>query len=128
MVGRTGKRTGRGVDKSRGFCEEENEKNKSRAGLVHLTLDCQQGCIDDFRTEKFEWDVNVLPSFKTMLTILKRQQEGGRTIIYELTYRGPGNQFTKEFPDAISEYDFTGFCYYEDNPEKKGNFNAKIIS
>jgi hypothetical protein len=107
--------------------KEESEDNKSDSKLISLTLDCQQGCIEDYRHERFEWIVEVLPTYKTMPTILKREAEG-RKIIYDLTYRGPGNKFTKEFPDAISEYDFTGFCYYEDNPEKKGNFNAKIIS
>jgi hypothetical protein len=115
---------GRGSSPGRSNNEECDE---SSSRLISLTLDCKQGCIEDFTREEFEWEVEVLPNYKKMPTVLVREV-GDRAIIYELTYHGSGNKFVDEFPEAESEYDFIGFCYYEDNPKRKGNFNAKIIS
>lgn len=107
--------------------ESTEQKEQKKSSLVSLTLDCQQDPISGYTIRKYEWKVEILPTYKRIDTILKREEEG-KTIIYDLTYHGPGNKFVEKFPNAVSEWDFMGFCYYEDNPLRRGNFKAKIIS
>lgn len=94
-----------------------------------LVLECQQDMMwkpNMVPINDFEKEVDFIGNYKELGIIFEREFKG-EVFVYEMDYYGEGNQFTEEFPEAVSAWDFIGTFYCaSDGDKNRGGCRAKI--